>query len=37
MQQIANYFNRVIPEVAHENEDDFITVLNQAGLTDQTA
>jgi hypothetical protein len=37
MRQVGEYFNRTIPEVQYENEDDFITVLNSAGLTDQTA
>ena len=36
MRQIAEYFNRTIPEVANSDEDGFIAVLNQAGLTDQT-
>eukprot|EP00879_Flechtneria_rotunda_P027247 GHRR01029168.1.p1 GENE.GHRR01029168.1~~GHRR01029168.1.p1 ORF type:complete len:104 (-),score=17.06 GHRR01029168.1:5-316(-) len=34
---IASYFQRTIPEVAWNNEDQFISVLNKAGLTDQTA
>lgn len=34
---IAEYFNREIPSVGHDDEDGFIGVLNAAGLTDQTA
>jgi hypothetical protein len=34
---IASYFQHPIPEVAWNNEDQFISVLNKAGLTDQTA
>jgi hypothetical protein len=34
---IARYFQHPIPEVPHDNEDQFISVLNKAGLTDQTA
>lgn len=37
MQTISDYFNRQIPEIAWNNEDEFVTVLNEAGLTDQTA
>jgi hypothetical protein len=37
MRQIGEYFNRSIPEVDHLNEESFIAVLNQAGLTDQVA
>jgi hypothetical protein len=37
MSQVAEYFNRAIPEVAHDDEDGFIRVLNEAGLTDSTA
>lgn len=34
---IATYFSHPIPEVPHDDEDAFISVLNKAGLTDQTA
>eukprot|EP00882_Tetradesmus_deserticola_P008322 GHRQ01008774.1.p1 GENE.GHRQ01008774.1~~GHRQ01008774.1.p1 ORF type:complete len:492 (+),score=257.21 GHRQ01008774.1:272-1747(+) len=34
---IASYFQHPIPEVAWNNEDQFISVLNKAGLTDQVA
>lgn len=34
---IARYFQHPIPEVPFDNEDQFISVLNKAGLTDQTA
>lgn len=37
MQSIANYFQHPIPEVPWNNEDEFISVLNKAGLSDQTA
>ena len=37
MQEIAEYFNRTIPEIRSEDEDSCIVALNQAGLTDQTA
>lgn len=37
MREVAEYFNRTIPEVTHSDEDGFIEVLNKAGLTDQTA
>ncbi|KAI8463732.1 MAG: P-loop containing nucleoside triphosphate hydrolase protein [Monoraphidium minutum] len=36
MREVGEYFNKPIPEVAHDDEDGFIEVLNQAGLTDQT-
>lgn len=36
MQTIADYFQHPIPEVPWNNEDEFISVLNKAGLTDQT-
>jgi hypothetical protein len=35
MQSIADYFQHPIPEVPWNNEDEFIAVLNKAGLTDQ--
>lgn len=37
MREVAEYFNRAIPEIRAEDEDAFISALNQAGLTDQTA
>lgn len=37
MQSIADYFQHPIPEVPWNNEDEFISVLNKAGLTDLTA
>lgn len=36
MQSIADYFQHPIPEVPWNNEDEFISVLNKAGLTDLT-
>lgn len=33
---IASYFQHPIPEVPWNDEDAFISVLNKAGLTDQT-
>jgi len=37
MQTVSDYFRRQIPEIAFNNEDEFIRVLNEAGLTDTTA
>ncbi len=36
MDSIASYFRHPIPEVSWNDEDEFISVLNKAGLTDQT-
>eukprot|EP00775_Hariotina_reticulata_P011099 gene11099-11253_t len=36
VQAIASYFQHPIPEVPWDDEDQFISVLNRAGLTDQT-
>ena len=34
MQAIADYFQRPIPEVAHNDEDAFLAVLRAAGLAE---
>ncbi len=34
LQAISDYFQKPIPEVPHDNEDRFIEVLKEAGLTD---
>lgn len=36
MQMISDYFQRTIPEVPFSDEDAFLAVLRNAGLTDQT-
>lgn len=34
LRDIQKYFNHDIPEVRHDDEDKFVEVLQQAGLTD---
>ena len=34
LQQIADHFQHPIPEVPHDDEEKFVQVLKEAGLTD---